>query len=395
MIKAGDEQPKFKGNDAQSEAEDLLVLFSDALYMSANVTTQPSAASLAQPLQAKCDSGKVMMSDLPVEILFHIFIGLSGSYLARVCSTSSLWRQLAPTAAEHLVRAREPLLPKEAACHAWARSLTALEELEEHIGPAPSRTWQDEWVRMRMEQARLLAISTRNIEAFERHCDAMHDQIVEAFEVGGQLTIEVEAKQSCSRMIAWKEHRGWGPRAACAGTLLISCGSAALACSLMERSPRYAASLYELHRILDERAWLGDVAPETFASLHGPFGAATEDASWSVLSADPSPGLTWRSKGVVLAMVANQSSFPDGNGFRCPVNERGEVRYELRDSDIVRFISSAPDRSGSHSLVETDLNVFRLPPLALVRLERTENCGEWRANGHLVQRRCYTVSVSY
>ena len=36
-----------------------------------------------------------------------------------------------------------------------------------------------------------------------------------------------------------------------------------------------------------------------------------------------------------------------------------------------------------------------MPPLATVTLEKVEEPGEWEACGHKVQRRLFTVSVTY
>ena len=94
-------------------------------------------------------------------------------------------------------------------------------------------------------------------------------------------------------------------------------------------------------------------------------------------------------------MVANDQSFPDGLGFRCPVIDGAHSKYELRDSDVVRFRNLPPDRRGFCSLIETDENIFRLPMLATVELVEVEQPGTWQANGYTVERRCFTVEVCW
>ena len=71
------------------------------------------------------------------------------------------------------------------------------------------------------------------------------------------------------------------------------------------------------------------------------------------------------------------------------------MRYELRDSDVVRLRSRPADRSGCRALVATDEDVYRLPFLASVTLERVDPPGSWRANGFAVQRRLFTVVFDY
>ena len=69
--------------------------------------------------------------------------------------------------------------------------------------------------------------------------------------------------------------------------------------------------------------------------------------------------------------------------------------YQLQDSDVVCFRSAPADADGYHSLIQTRANMYEMPPLATVTLESVQQPGEWEVCGHKVQRRLFTVSVSY
>ena len=77
------------------------------------------------------------------------------------------------------------------------------------------------------------------------------------------------------------------------------------------------------------------------------------------------------------------------------VSTSGNYTYVLQDSDVVCFRSAAADADGYHSLVETAFGSYNMPPLATVTLEKVEQPGEWEVCGLKVQRRLFTVSVSY
>ena len=253
---------------------------------------------------------------------------------------------------------------------------------------------------MRMEQAALLAESMGRLESFQQQSQQMALEIAEAFADGGILSVAAEVRHSYARSIAWKELSGWPPDTAVSTTLLAGCGSGALARAMRERSRRFAASTHALTRGLTSRAWANAASarappPDAFACLGGEFGLATDDPAWLALCREAPVGTRFTTGAVALTMAANGNSFPDDRGFRCPVNERGVVRYELRDSDVVRLRSRPADGSGCRALVATDEEVFRLPLLARVTLESVEPPGAWRANGVAVQRWLFTVVVDY
>ena len=103
----------------------------------------------------------------------------------------------------------------------------------------------------------------------------------------------------------------------------------------------------------------------------------------------------------VSAELPSANTFPDDEGIykgfyvsRTGLSG-GEQTLELQDSDIVCFRSALTDADGYHSLVPVGEGSYDMPPFATVTLEKVEEPGEWEANGHKVQRRLFTVRVTY
>ena len=77
------------------------------------------------------------------------------------------------------------------------------------------------------------------------------------------------------------------------------------------------------------------------------------------------------------------------------MNHGGKITFQLQDSDVVCFRSAAADADGYHSLIHTGGASYEMPPLATVTLEKVEQPGEWEVLGHKVQRRLFTVRVTW
>ena len=262
--------------------------------------------------------------------------------------------------------------------------------------------------------------------------------VKQSFAPGGPFSIDADADGAYASSVAWKVACGWPTDQARAGTLLASRGSAALARSLWDKlaengalcradgrgggaewrrpSAHFALSSWRLTTILWERTWRAactkTVAPRCYSHLEGEFGLAAEDASWRALVDRSRCVIT--TYGFASAMVANERSFPEPRrGYCMPVitsaataGEPGVTRYELVDSDVVCFVSSAASAGACRSLIETDDGVYRLPPFATVTLLAVHAPGEWavqgpyvsealRAEDRIVQRRCFEVSVAF
>ena len=103
----------------------------------------------------------------------------------------------------------------------------------------------------------------------------------------------------------------------------------------------------------------------------------------------------------VSAELPSANTFPDDEGIykgfyvsRTGLSG-GEQTLELQDSDIVCFRSAPSDADGYHSLIQTGEATYEMPPRATVTLEKVQQPGEWEVLGHKVQRRLFTVSVTY
>ena len=177
-------------------------------------------------------------------------------------------------------------------------------------------------------------------------------------------------------------------------SLIGGCLPAPLTAAVRERSGRYAASTHALCDALAGAARrLTEPAPPVYCNLTGKFGLATKDPAWAALvGAAVGDGFT--TNGESRGQIANSKSFPDAKGYRIRLNKGGKTTWKLQDSDVVCFRSAAADEHGLHSLIQVG-STYDLPPLATVTLERVDGPGEWEANGKRVQRRLYTVSVSY
>ena len=106
-------------------------------------------------------------------------------------------------------------------------------------------------------------------------------------------------------------------------------------------------------------------------------------------------GVSFVTNGVVLAAFPNANNFPDDKGFYKAANNDGTLTYQLQDSDIVCFRSAPTAADGYHSLIQTGHSGYSTPPCATVTLEKVEQPGEWEVCGQKVQRRLFTVSVTY
>ena len=292
-------------------------------------------------------------------------------------------------------------------CPLWALHNCTL--LSDAIGPVPSdKTWRDEWPHLRLSQARMLATNNGRAEAFEQQVRSMTLAAALDFFRDENMPgcITTESRQSYASSIHFKRSAGWSEERALEVSLLASRCATALAHAIRTGQRAYAASCWTVCAALWERAWSvhGDAdaepVPPYYAHLDGEFGLATDDSAWDSLRADGAvEGSTrFRISGLPFAHEANSAVFPDGRGYYVPITGRGSVSYELADSDIVRFISrdtAAWPFSYCRSLLKTDECIGRLPPFAMVTLERVWAPGEWFIENEPINRRCYDVTVEF
>ena len=173
---------------------------------------------------------------------------------------------------------------------------------------------------------------------------------------------------------------------------------------------QFAATMHSCLRAYSEAALRdarrGLVTPPRYANLSGLSGLSSFDPAWLQLQQLP-VGSEFFVVGGGCARAPLPVFFPDVRGMR--VEKLVEIdpaevwEFELQDSDIVEFISLPPDRRGYHSLVQdsflesedADQFGWSAPLLSSVRLLHVRDAGEWCVRGLYVERRCYTVTVSF
>ena len=253
--------------------------------------------------------------------------------------------------------------------------------IERAVGPKPAeRTWRDEWVDAWMERKQLAGENAKRAN----------------YEPGGISSIDKFIGQD-TKQIEWKVNAGWPREQAEAYTEISMSIKVSLAAAVRERSDRYAASTHEVCEALEGAARRQtEVAPLMYGNLVGLFGYASEDPAWEALRQPGAmPGLGLVTNGIVKGMAPSANTFPDDKGYCICENIGGKQTFVLQDSDIVCIRSAPKDAAGYHSLVQVGTTAYSMPPLSTVTLEKVQEPGEWEVRGYRVQRRLYTVSLTF
>lgn len=273
----------------------------------------------------------------------------------------------------------------EERCHVlWARTLHAIEEMVDHVGPNPSRRrWWDEWPQLMVAEAReALAPGTVDMGDFVR---------------GGRRAIEALLTQH-QLGLQWMVDAGWPPLHAAATMLLSSCCAAQLGRCIRQRRTTFAASCHALASALRERAAaISAPAPPVYAAIEGPMGLASADPVWRQLLRTP---LRSGASFVVSAPVqacAYPTAVPDGTNHG-PLERLISAACELRSgATIVCFVSEAQRCAGDalRTCIQTGPAAYVLPPLCTVTVIAEYLPGEWTHGGEAapVPRRCVCVRV--
>ncbi len=374
-------------------------------------------------MEADDADAPLTLCSLPPELVSLVLVACETvATLSRAACCCKHWRQLVPWAATERLRYMNGEEPPPPSPRCPLRALDTHARLARAVGPRPQRRWEDDWPTARIEQAVLMASRTDDdgvaLEAMMQwKMQVGQERLDELFcRPHGPLSVDREARTAFSRSIEWKVRNGYSEADAVACTLLSSKCSSALALAIIHWRRDITASVWALCDVLWKQpvpcapleGGGGADLPPCYASLRGEFGLFYDDEpAWRRLLSDPPPALGWRSRtyGFALAMRANDNCFPDGAGYRAPVNRSDggglgaqvRVRYDLRDSDIVRFVNAQTDHLGTRrSLVLVDDDTYRLPPFSLVTLVGIHEPGEWCAHrGVPVAKRCFDVTVEY
>jgi hypothetical protein len=268
-------------------------------------------------------------------------------------------------------------------CHWAVVALRQEATVERAVGPKPLNcTWRDEWVPMRMERC------TLEKKSYARS----------TFEKGGVNSIE-KVVENGNKSVQWKITNGWGVEDAGAYSALVQGCSAAIAKSINEGSPRYAASVHLMARVLTEQAVKqarsGSVAALCYYHLKGTFGLADEDPEWNALLREGAArGTSFQTKSITIAHAATDRF--TGEGFLVSVNTGGTTTLIPQDSAVVRFVSAKEDAHGLHTMIHASPTPgYALPAMATITLQEVAPPGTWEAYGVTVQQTLYIVGVTF
>ena len=330
------------------------------------------------------------LEDLDMEVQREILIQLPALCLSRARCVCSSWRALTEGIAEELLRRRRRSLLRVAACPCWARCLAVVEIIENAIGPRPAeRTWQADNEALRSEAG---VDWTYPLPWVLEH--------------------------------AWVKHKvaiGWAERDAQVLAGLADLHGP-LGAAFRERSARFAASS---HALLDatfaaamrpERA-LTSAPARLFANLQGEDGLENLEAIWrpeALLALGI--GGSFRTTCLVDAKAPRRCNFRTDDGWYAYIGREafeGDDAFELQDSDLVCFRASPDGVGGFRSLIhepraDAEDDIYLLPPLATVCLERIDGEGEWQVEligdddddsttgeSRWPRRRLFTVRVEF
>ena len=273
---------------------------------------------------------------------------------------------------------------EEAATKKAAPKPVLVTSIERAVGPCPTdRTWQDEWVAMRIERMKL---EGKNFDPA-------------TFQKGGVNGYDKVIKNA-TKSVQFKVDLGWGQADAEAYSAVVQGCSAAIATSIKEKSNRYAASVHMMTRVLAKaaltQAGKGTVAPDCYYHLRGQFGLANEDPAFRALEkSDAGPGTSFQTNGVVIAHGAKERFTSDG--FGVSVNTGGKTSINVQKSPVLKFVSSKEDANGLHSMIHASPTPgFACPPMTTITVESVTPAGQWKGlNGVTVNQKLFTVSVSF
>ena len=271
-----------------------------------------------------------------------------------------------------------------------------LRSLPELIGPPPSRTWDDEWVKLKAESYRLSGQGEETVEEDEAYVRE-HDSIAKYVEQEGvKMDIEYLIQQN------------WPAERARTYALLFTCADA-LGRALRERDPCYAASTYALGEALfaqrqgassseeEQKAAMEQkhhITPRhhdgrprpplpqpMYAHLNGLFSLAERDPAWEQLEIPDGTGFRGLTSSALVHASCDPMNFSE-EGFcvnSSDPNDPTKFILTPQHSDVVCFVSNYDDEHGAHSAIVTSDSSGDFPPNTLFRLKCVYEPGEWEA----------------
>ena len=302
----------------------------------------------------------------------------------------------------------------------WLRSLLSVELLVAAVGPRPRHSWREDYVELHVEAERL---------RWEKDEEMPFDRVAENyrtdFGANGDMSLE-KMKEEYKVDQAQLRRAGWGEDDA---LLTVHVTGVEVNHLLIEsyraRNNSFAASLHSAVAAYTAAAMRDrSCAPDCYWHLRD---LTKWSAEWARLPA-LQLGESFFCVGGASAREPLECYFPDERGMH---EEKSVLRpggdgtnlddwmteFEYVDAPVVRFVSSPPDRSGFHSLVQDafdermrsgchEVASYSIPFLSTVTLVEMHEPGEWEVHptkyglrpskrGLRVQQTLYTVTVSF
>ena len=364
-----------------------------------------------------------LSDELPDELLAALLAKLTTVDLRAAAETCRHWREMVAVAAELCVRKHNPYLPSASSgggSPCWLRSLLSVELLAAAVGPRPQHSWREDYVDLHVEAERL---------RWETEEDMPFDRVAANYRTDfsddGDMSLK-RMKEEYKVDQAQLRRAGWGEDDALLTVHVTGVEvNHLLVESYRERRNTFAASLHSTVAAYTAAA-MRDRSPAPVCYWH-----LCDLAKWSVEWAclpTLALGESFFCVGGASAREPLDCYFPNDLGMH---EEKSVLRpggdgvnledwmteFVFVDSPCVRFVSSAPDRNGFHSLIQDafdermrsgrhEVASWSIPFLSTVTLIERHGPGEWEVyptkyglrpskRGLRVQQTRYTVTVSF
>lgn len=265
-----------------------------------------------------------------------------------------------------------------------------LKTLEDQIGPPPEdRTWQDEWVRMKVASNQRAG----------RHEEANAEYVCAHQSLETTIT-------SLSSAIERATAIGWPlKRAECFRVLSNPAVNALLSEALASHDPTYSASTHALFNVIhaqrfQQRQERLSLPQRLYWNRCGHDSLSERDTHWSnpLVERGDATGFRGLSGTSLVTVTCSPTSFWSAEGFvQRTRGSDGQYAHETQDSDVVCIETSDDDEFGCHSPVMTSATSGVFPPNCLFRLKDVLAAGTWEApaQGIFPRQRLLIFSATY
>ena len=290
------------------------------------------------------------------DVLVLMLSTLPAGELRVAAATCSHWRECVPTAAEIRLRRHRRSIPVgHDALPCWLRSLSTVELMEASVGPQPAHSWRKDYVELHHRG---------NKKSWEKDSattdvpwEVVAEEMRQHLEPGGTCSLEVECSYGNVDLVT-RQRAGWSEDAC---QLLIHCAGAEVCQVLFDcylaRCSDFAATMHSIAaEYCSAAARAPPLAPECYSTVR----ALAEDSNCSEWAALPTRrvGESFFCVGGASGREALSCYFPDERGMHEVEDVEVVDVYRLDDSPVVRFVSSAADLNGFHSMLRDSFHTW-------------------------------------